>query len=53
MLESLGMGGACEGCSGCDGAGAGDPLKTYADYIEGKKELTEITAGFSKGGSVR
>jgi len=38
-------GDACEGCSKCDGlTGLGDPMEMYREYIEGKKEISEINA---------
>ena len=36
----------CENCSACGMYGAGDMLEIYRDYIDGKKELSEISAGF-------
>ena len=40
-------GGGCENCSGCGVFGAGDPYDMYRPYIDGEKELSEITAEFS------
>ena len=42
----------CENCSACGLYGAGDMLLAYMPYIEGKKELYEINAGFS-GGTIK
>ena len=42
----------CENCSACGMYGAGDMLEIYRDYIDGKKELSEINSGF-KGGVVK
>lgn len=42
----------CAGCSACGIYGAGDITEAYKDYIEGKAELSEISARY-KGGSVR
>lgn len=32
----------CEECSGCGIYGAGSPQDMYLDYIEGKKEISEV-----------
>jgi len=32
----------CEECSGCGLYGAGSPLAMYEDYIEGKREISEV-----------
>ncbi len=40
-------GGGCENCSGCGVFGAGDAFEMYRPYIEGEKELAEISAAFS------
>ena len=45
-------GNECENCSACGLYGAGDMLEVYRDYIEGKKELREISEGF-RGGVVK
>lgn len=33
--------GSCENCGSCS-LGAGDPYETYAPYIEGREEISEI-----------
>lgn len=45
VLDALrcGDGVSCENCSGCGVFGAGDPLELYKPYIEGRKELREVT----------
>lgn len=45
-------GNECENCSACGLYGAGDMLEVYRDYIEGRKELREISEEF-RGGVVR
>ena len=35
----------CENCSGCGVFGSGDPLDLYKPYIDGEKELNEVTQG--------
>ena len=55
VRRSLG-GDGCSGCAGCDGIGCGgigcgDAFEMYKDYIEGRKELSEINKTV-KGGSV-
>lgn len=40
-------GGGCENCSSCGVYGAGDPFEMYAPYVEGKKEIHEITQEFN------
>lgn len=48
VRKSLGCaGGGCENCSACGVYGAEDPLDMYRPYIEGKKELDEISREFS------
>ena len=43
VLNALGCGETdCEECSGCGLYGAGSPLDMYEDYIEGKKEISEV-----------
>lgn len=39
-------GGGCENCSGCGAFGAINPYDMYQPYIEGQKELAEITQEF-------
>ena len=36
------------GCAGCEGVGCGNALEMYKDYIEGKKELSEINRNIAK-----
>lgn len=50
VRRSLG-GDGCSGCAGCEGVGCGDAFEMYKDYIEGRKELSEINKTV-KGGSV-
>lgn len=50
VRKSLG-GEGCSGCSGCDGIGCGDAFEIYQEYIDGKKELSEINRAF-RGGTV-
>ena len=38
-------GGGCENCSSC-WLGGGSPWDIYQDYIDGKRELKEINAGY-------
>jgi hypothetical protein len=40
-------GGGCENCSGCGVYGASDPYDMYQPYIDGKKEISEITREFN------
>jgi hypothetical protein len=40
-------GGGCENCSGCGVFGAGDAFEMYRPYIDGVKEIAEISAEFS------
>lgn len=47
VRDSLNCGaGPCENCSACGVYGAGDPYEMYLPYIEGKKELSEISREF-------
>ncbi len=39
-------GGGCENCSACGVYGAGDPVEMFQPYIEGKKEIADITREF-------
>ena len=41
VLESLGCESGCENCSSC-WLGGGSPWDMYRDYIEGKREISEI-----------
>ncbi|HWT75121.1 MAG TPA: hypothetical protein VN258_10440 [Mobilitalea sp.] len=48
VRESLDCGGGgCENCSACGAYGAIDPYVMYQPYIDGIKELFEITQEFS------
>lgn len=40
-------GGGCENCSACGAYGAGDPFEMYLPYIEGRKELADISRAFN------
>ena len=44
---SCGGGDSCENCSSCGVYGAMDPYDMYLPYIEGKKEIAEITQEFN------
>ncbi len=39
-------GGGCENCSSCGVYGASDPYDMYQPYIDGEKELAQITQEF-------
>lgn len=40
--------GSCENCGACDGIfGAADPYLLYLPYINGEKELDEVTKAFN------
>jgi hypothetical protein len=40
--------GTCDGCGSCDGVfGTSDPYDMYQPYIDGEKELSEITMEFN------
>jgi hypothetical protein len=39
-------GGGCENCSACGVYGASDPYEMYQSYIDGEKEITQITQEF-------
>ena len=45
IKASLDCGGGCENCSSC-WLGGGNPWDIYQDYIDGKKEIREINAGY-------
>ena len=48
VRNSLSCGGnGCENCSACGIYGAEDPYDMYLPYIEGKKELSEISREFN------
>jgi len=48
IRESLDCGGGgCENCSACGAYGAINPLDMYQPYIDGEKELAEISAEFT------
>lgn len=40
-------GGGCDSCSACGAYGAIDPYDMYQPYIDGEKEIAEITAEFT------
>lgn len=42
-------GGACDFCNGCDNIGGGRTDSLYQPYIDGKKEISEINAQYSRG----
>ncbi|SCP99672.1 hypothetical protein [Anaerobium acetethylicum] len=47
VRDALGCGGGgCENCSACGIYGAIDPYEMYQPYIDGEKELSEITKEF-------
>lgn len=39
----------CENCSACGLYGAGDMLELYKPYIDGERELSEISSMFNGG----
>ena len=41
IKQSLDCGGGCENCSSC-WLGGGSPWDIYQDYIDGKREISEI-----------
>lgn len=45
ISESMDCGGGCENCSSC-WLGGGSPFTMYQDYIDGKKEISEINAEY-------
>ena len=45
IRRSMDCGGGCENCSSCC-LGGGDPYNMYQDYIDGKKEISEINAEY-------
>lgn len=47
VRESLGCGSGCEFCSACAGLGAGNVFDMYQPYIDGEKEIAEITREFT------
>ena len=48
VRDSLSCGaGSCENCSACGAYGAIDPFDMYQPYIDGLKELSEITMEFN------
>lgn len=54
VTGSLSCGGTgCEFCSGCGVFGAGDPLRMYQPYIDGKMELAEVNMAFRAPFSVK
>ncbi len=45
VLKSLDCGGGCENCSSCS-LGGGNAYDMYKDYIDGKREISEINASY-------
>ena len=45
IRNSLDCGGGCENCSSC-WLGGGSPWDIYQDYIDGKREIKDINAGY-------
>ena len=46
IRSSLDCGGGCENCSFC-WLGGGSPWDIYQDYIDGKKEISEINMEYN------
>ena len=46
IRSSLDCGGGCENCSSCR-IGGGSPWDIYQDYIDGKKEISEINMEYN------
>jgi len=46
IRESMDCGGGCENCSSC-WIGGGSPWEMYRDYIDGKKEISEINREYN------
>ena len=46
IRSSLDCGGGCENCSSC-WLGVGSPWDIYQDYIDGKKEISEINMEYN------
>ena len=46
IRKSLDCGGGCENCSSC-WLGGGSPWEIYKDYIDGKKEISEINMEYN------
>lgn len=45
IKSSLDCGGGCENCSSC-WLGGGSPWDIYQDYIDGRREISEINADY-------
>jgi len=45
VRNALSCGG--EGCESCSGCGGADPLDLYQPYIDGIKEIAEVTKEFN------
>ena len=45
IRSSLDCGGGCENCSSC-WLGGGNPWGIYQDYIDGKREISEINMAY-------
>ena len=46
IRQSMDCGGGCENCSSC-WLGGGSPWDMYQDYIDGKREISEINMAYS------
>ncbi len=46
IKNSMDCGGGCENCSSC-WLGGGSPWDMYKDYIEGRKEISEINMEYN------
>ncbi|MCD8372500.1 MAG: hypothetical protein LUD27_04270 [Clostridia bacterium] len=46
IRRSLDLCGGCENCSAC-ALGGGSVFEMYSDYIEGKREISEINAQYN------
>ena len=51
VRDSLSCGGenSCENCSACGAYGAINPYEMYQPYIDGEKEIAEITREYMPG----
>lgn len=45
IRQSLDCGGGCENCSSC-WLGGGSPWEIYQDYIDGRREISEINRSY-------
>ena len=46
IRQSMDCGGGCENCSSC-WLGGGSPWDMYQDYIDGKREISEINMAYN------